>query len=192
MSADFFSFVVPISPAEGERLYQKWQPREVLGDVVGPDEQTLHRFERDGELDVAAIATAYDGEPAPVGFLESAYVDIPLEDVTQALRDPLMSPNYPSIVALDRAFALPRGVSLLDGRALRVLSLEEVAAVHKQLGHALADEGEEGVVEVLAPHLDRYGNGPDDARAMWRVLWAGLLEARAEETSLLLAGCPVP
>jgi hypothetical protein len=93
-----------------------------------------------------------------------------------------MSPNFPSFVALDRFGIEPRG-ALLGGRGFRWIPRAELAAVR-----SLIARGE--LVAMVAPQLDRWGNGEADVGNALEALERGIDLAEASGRGLLMLCIP--
>jgi hypothetical protein len=193
MSADFWSFVAPITYDKGFEILQRLRSREVLNDIVGPNEETIHRFNRDGEFaDPGKVAISYSKPPEPPLDVGAAYVDATFEDIEELDSECASSPNYPSIVALDRVVALPNGIDLMCGRAIRLLDHKQVLALEKAYVQLLEKFGESKIIAQVALYLDRGANGEEDAEEILSVLENGVSSAVEQGKSLLILGCIVP
>lgn len=196
MSVDFSCYAEILDAASAEREYCLLGSRQWLGDIIGPDEQTLFRFGRDGERpDLKAIAEIYDGELAPL-CLEAPVVNLTMDDLALLdqegrravpMHEPARSPNFPSLVVIDQAIAIPHGISFLEGTALRRFGVSEIPGLKARwLDLVQRAGGIRGLVDRVAPYLDRGGNGLDDAfEAVELVEW-GIETAGETQLDLLL------
>lgn len=191
MSADFWSIVRPIGNQPGEHMEDDFAPYERVEDVIGPDGTVWHRFDAGGRtVNVEAYRDRLQGLRTPESDVVGpgrAYVDAPFELIAPAADSIAMSPNYPAIVVLDRRFALPRGIPLLKGRALALIRDAELTRLREEW----ADISPVEAVDAIAPHLERHGNGRDDAESMVSLL-TETLTSTPTGMCLLLAGCVVP
>lgn len=124
MSADFWSFAVSLKPTVAAALERKLRAMETVDPVYDPKGSVLHRFTGKSaggaSANAASIGDVCGGKaPKEIG---RAYVDASLDDLEPLLESTiLMSSGYASVVVLDRALALPHGVDLMGGHAVRAI-----------------------------------------------------------------------
>lgn len=198
MSADFFSDIKVGPKGRCERWDREFAERQVRGDIAGPDERTLFRFEDDGDRpDLAKLATAYAGKPAP-SELGPTYVALEHDLWTEYMDERLpgashMSSNYASLVAIDRAVAIPRGVHLLGGHAVRRVKHDELAEFVRDWRFLMmATGGAKAIAATCGAWMDR-GYFDVDELADFVDEIGELAEAAIRlDAELLLVGYPAP
>ena len=191
MSADFWSFVTPLESGRSRELFRRLRPQEYRGEVYGPRGDIVHRFEAGRSVDFAALRNACDGRA--YRNLGRAYVEATIDELEPLLdEDLVVSSPYAALVAMDRAFALPRGIEFLGGGALRHLAHEELFNFKGVVSSLSEPVGVAARVEELAAHLDRSASGQRDAQQMWDVLIAAVERALSDKLDLLLVGAVAP
>lgn len=166
MSADFATLTIAIPRRAAARLLDFALDREVLGAIVGPGEETLARVVPDEPLDVAMIARECAGRAPPPRALENAFVRATLDIVlpmteTAPLCDLVLSSGHSVLAVLDRALALPRGISLADGHAVARFAGARVTELAARWARLLAEVG--GIANgerFAAPYLGSLGEDP--------------------------------
>jgi hypothetical protein len=80
---------------------------------------------------LAALSAAYQhGVLHPPSEIGATYVDLDVETwtaYTEIVQAQHLSSNYASLVVVDRAIAIPRGVCFLAGHAVRRIRNDELA-----------------------------------------------------------------
>ncbi len=185
-------------PAEAaHRIHRELSSREWLAPLVGPDGATLADLARNAAPDWAAIAAAYRGKRPAVGALQGAHVEIgvgTMEAITgeaSACEMP-MSTGISSLSAIDRVLGIPRGNPILGGHAVVRISARHRAGFARAWKRLLDEAGgEKRAAALLAPYLERYGNGSEDARTAVAAV-TKLLGTANDDESLVFVCCPVP
>jgi hypothetical protein len=194
MSLDYWSLSAAMPPAEATSAMKALARRQVCGAIIGPDEDTLlPGWRGSAEVHVAAMASRFRGEPPAAGYWESAAVPLPEEWLERLPLDTVIMTNRCSVLSgLDRVLALPHGVALLRGHALRHVPCTELPkltdsldSLWKKLG------GTTTAAATLQAHL--FGNANEGAAAdLIDRLRSALAEATGKHLDLLLLSATPP
>lgn len=198
MSVDFFSFVVWTPPRRARRLVERLDPeKRVVEDIV--DEGGSGVFTPgSGAFLPRKVASLTGRRPASPDDFSTAYLTTSDRDGT--LLDELgkssrcvSSPNFPALVVVDRALAIPNGVALMRG--------QPVARLRSKAVHRLLEEwpkllervgGRKKAIQIIARYLDRWGNGRADSTSVIDAISFGVEQAADRERDLVLVGMLVP
>src|SRR5687768_498486 len=130
MHSEFYSVVAALPTKEARRIVDKVKTNQKLGVLVGPNDVTLTEFAVAKKVDKGKLAEAFQGKIPRAGMVEGASVDVDqetLDDVASksSVYEVVESDTMSVLSALDRVLALPHGISILDGKAVRRLSPDE-------------------------------------------------------------------
>lgn len=196
MHSEFYSVVAALPTKEARRIVDKLKTNQKLGVLVGPDDVTLTEFKVTTKVDKSKLAAAFQGKIPRAGMVEGASVDVDQETLDElaenaAAYEVVESDTMSVLSALDRVLALPHGISILDGKAVRRLSPDEQELLEEEWGHLLDRlGGAEYAAELVAPHVG--GEGEADALEMITVLDDVIKTARKKKLDVLLLCCPAP
>jgi hypothetical protein len=199
LSADFISIFAVIGDEHGRKFESKLSPLQKLGDIIGADEEKLFSFSSwKDTLNLKALAAKYHGRSPSVDHLAGAYTEIDLEDVetiqaNSVMSAEVMSAPVASFVAIDRIAAIPRGLDLLEGRAVRYFSENEIKGLRSTWKKILISTGGSNkLVELVAPYLDRHGSGRQDVADTVLAFNEVIEKSLSESEGLLIISSPVP
>lgn len=198
MHSEFYSVVAALPTKEARRIVEKLKTNQKLDVLVGPDDVTLTEFAVAKKVDAGKVAEAFKGKIPKPGMVEGASVEVDqetLDDVASksSAYEVVESEGMSVLSALDRVLALPHGVSILDGKAVRRLSPDEQELLEQEWGHLLDRlGGADYAAELVAPHVGGADEGEADALEMISVLDEVLQTARKKKLDLLLVCCPAP
>jgi hypothetical protein len=199
LSADFISIFAVISDEYGRKFESKLSPLQRLGDLVGAEEETLFSFKNWKDTpDLKMLASRYRGRAPSVDSINGAYTEVDLEDVEQIQTNSVLavevtSTPVASFVAIDRAAAIPRGLGLLEGRAVRFFSETEIKLLQGTWKRLLISTGGSNkLVDLVAPYLDGHGNGRQDAADTVLAFNEMIERSLNASEGLLIVSSPVP
>lgn len=196
MHSEFLSVVAAISTKDAKRIVERLKTNQKLGVLMGPNDITLTEFAVAKKVDASKVAEAFKGKIPRVGMVEGASVDVAQEILDEiesaaAAYELVESEGMSVLSALDRVIALPHGVSLLDGKAVRRLSPDEQELLDQEWTHLLDRlGGGDYAAELVGGHLGGSEDGEADAMQMLTALDEVMQKARKKKLDLLLVCCP--
>ena len=146
---------------------------------------------------IAELAGAFASGSA-CADLGATYVDLDLKTwtaYTEADHPSAMhlSSNYGSLVVLDRAVAIPRGITFLGGHAARHIANPELERFQRDFrGLVLRGGGGKGLAKQCQPWLDRGSFEPDELADFIEQVGVLAVQARTGGLDLFLAAYPPP
>jgi hypothetical protein len=198
VSVDFFSFVVWMAPRRARRLVERLDlEKRVVEDIVdasGTDVFTPGA----GAFLPRKVASLTGRRPASPDDFSTAYLTAVdgegtlLDELGKSSRC-VSTPNFPALVVVDRALAIPNGIALMRG--------QPVARLRSKAVHRLLEEwpkllervgGRKKAIQIVARYLDRWGNGPADSTSVIDAISFGAERAAADEDDLVLVSMLVP
>ena len=198
MHSEFLSVVAAIPTKDAKRIVERLKTNQKLGVLVGPNDVTLTEFAVAKKVDVSKVAEAFKGKIPRAGMVEGASVDVDqeiLDDIASKASacETVESEGMAVLSAFDRVIALPHGVSLLDGKAVRRLSPDEQELLEQEWTHLLDRlGGGDYAAELVGGHLGGGEDGEADALAMITALDEVMQQAKKKKLDLLLVCCPAP
>lgn len=173
MSTDFICIGILVKDSEEIDL-EYFAVKSVIPCLVGPDEDDIWDFEREGELDVKHLKLTsrkyLNGKLGPnVSYFEGPYVNRSLTDIENRfaiVHEPfpiffLSLGKAPLLSVYDRILAIPRGVTLMKGIPYQRILSYEVANIAKNWSELIVScKDELGALKVIRPYLDGYSENP--------------------------------
>lgn len=198
MSADFFSFVLWAPPRRARRLFDRLAREErVVEDVVDASGSSVFIPGTDPFLPrkVARLTgqRAASRDDFATAFLTPDDHDGTLLGELCLSSRCLSSPNFPALVVIDRALAIPNGVALMRGQPLARLRTKAVFRL-REAWPALIERvgGRTKAIQRVERYLESWGNGHADAASAIDAISFGVEHAATREHDLVLVGMTVP